>query len=148
MSRHNQLKEELSQMSESADFCDETVRENILSIILHIGKFFIKLSYLYNFEHFLADISNPTKTFSEAKTWAERVVTEFFMQGDVEKEFEKKVAAINDRENNSTARIQVGFIQFCVKPIILLWVETLHSHPTAKGILDQLEENLRTYQSL
>ena len=48
-----------------------------------------------------ADISNPTRSFKVSKIWAERVVDEFFEQGDLEKRKHLTVSPNMDRSTSS-----------------------------------------------
>ncbi len=70
-----------------------------------------------------ADISNPTKPFDIYKSWAERVMDEFWRQGDREKELSLPVSFLCDRNTNTLAGAQIGFIEGIVHPFISSFVE-------------------------
>lgn len=44
-----------------------------------------------------ADISNPTRPFDVAQLWSQRIVSEFFQQGDKEKALGVEVTMLCDR---------------------------------------------------
>jgi hypothetical protein len=64
-----------------------------------------------------SDVSNPGKTFEQAKYWAEMVQEEFFAQGDLEKERNLPVSAFMDREKPDLAKMQLNFIDYLVLPL-------------------------------
>ena len=66
------------------------------------------------------DISNPTKPFHLYTFWAEKVVAEFFRQGDKEKELGLKVSVNCDRLTTSLPQSQIGFMNFIVGPFLLV----------------------------
>ncbi|KAJ1466431.1 hypothetical protein T484DRAFT_1861651, partial [Baffinella frigidus] len=51
------------------------------------------------------------KPFDVARRWALRVTDEFFLQGDVEREFEMEVTPMCDRATQSRVALQTGFIK-------------------------------------
>jgi len=65
--------------------------------------------------HF-ADISNPAKPILIAKKWAERVMTEFFNQGDRERDLGLPVTPMMDRKVSLIEKVQSGFLNFVVLP--------------------------------
>merc|ERR1711916_274475 len=65
-----------------------------------------------------ADLANeirPDHKLSEK--WASCVMSEFFNQGDLEKKLGIEVGFLNDRHKTSTAKGQVGFIDFLAMPL-------------------------------
>lgn len=50
-----------------------------------------------------ADIGNPTRPFDIAKTWAEKIVSEFFYQGDREKGLGYEISMLCDRSTTNFA---------------------------------------------
>eukprot|EP00747_Dinoflagellata_sp_TGD_P101010 gnl/TRDRNA2_/TRDRNA2_168214_c8_seq3.p1 gnl/TRDRNA2_/TRDRNA2_168214_c8~~gnl/TRDRNA2_/TRDRNA2_168214_c8_seq3.p1 ORF type:complete len:307 (-),score=62.21 gnl/TRDRNA2_/TRDRNA2_168214_c8_seq3:226-1086(-) len=68
------------------------------------------------FLHF-ADISNSMKPMRICKLWALRVLEEFFLQGDTEKERGVPVQALNDRDKVNRPLSQIGFIEFLISPL-------------------------------
>lgn len=64
-----------------------------------------------------ADINNPAKPLPVVKIWTERVMEEFFHQGDLEKAKGMDVSPLCDRATVSRAKSQMGFINFVVMPL-------------------------------
>jgi hypothetical protein len=54
-----------------------------------------------------ADISNVVKPFPIAKNWADILLSEFFVQGDMEKEKGLPVTPIMDRETVVQAQVRI-----------------------------------------
>ncbi|KAL0197130.1 hypothetical protein M9458_005670, partial [Cirrhinus mrigala] len=117
-----------------------------------------------------ADLSNPTKPLAVYRQWTERIMEEFFRQGDKERErgmeispmCDKHTARMNTHTNihSQPSRtqaapkrslcllgflIQVGFIDYIVHPLWETWGDLVH--PDAQEILDTLEDNRDWYQS-
>merc|ERR1712113_192671 len=72
-----------------------------------------------------ADISNPCKSFAIAIKWSERVLNEFFTQGDVEKCLGLPVSPMCDRISTNIPGSQIGFIDFIVQPAFEVVSKTL-----------------------
>lgn len=70
-----------------------------------------------------ADISHPAKRWDVHRQWTERLVEEFFRQGDREKELGLTVSPLCDRNNTAVPDSQVGFINFIVSPTMQLVAE-------------------------
>lgn len=64
-------------------------------------------------------MSNPLKPFDLSKTWAMRVLDEFFQQGDEEKQQGLPVGMLNDRDKVNKPGSQHGFITFLVSPLVV-----------------------------
>mmetsp|Transcript_5958 Transcript_5958/g.9447 ORF Transcript_5958/g.9447 Transcript_5958/m.9447 type:complete len:245 (+) Transcript_5958:3-737(+) len=62
-----------------------------------------------------ADISNQTKPFETASQWTDRVLEEFFAQGDEEARIGVPISQLCDR-NTDIPKSQIGFIKFIVLP--------------------------------
>lgn len=67
-----------------------------------------------------ADISNVSKPFDYANAWVQLVMSEFFKQGDKEKDLNLPVSPLCDRQKTDVDASEVGFIKFVVKP----WFES------------------------
>ena len=63
-----------------------------------------------------ADLSNPCRPFGLARRWAERVLEEFFAQGDRERAEGLPVSPLCARDGTLMAASQIGFIGFVVLP--------------------------------
>jgi len=64
-----------------------------------------------------ADLSNTCKPYNIARKWTDRVLDEFFAQGDQERVLGRELSPLCDRHSVSLAGSQVGFINFIVKPM-------------------------------
>ncbi|KAI6216518.1 Phosphodiesterase [Aphelenchoides fujianensis] len=93
----------------------------------------------------LADLSNPTKPIELYRCWNERILEEYWRQGDKEKEQGLEVSPMCDRGNVTIEKSQVGFIDYIVHPLFETWAELVY--PDAQEILDQLEDNRQWYLS-
>ena len=63
-----------------------------------------------------ADISNPCRPWELCKKWSDLVVTEFFQQGDLEKQLGLTVSPNMDRSHSNQIEISLGFGDVIVKP--------------------------------
>merc|ERR1719401_2266712 len=96
------------------------------------------LLWLELFLH-VGDCSNPLKPFAASQRWADRILAEFFAQGDVEKELGLPVGMLNDRDKVSRPGSQHGFINFLVAPLALGAVRIFHPlYPLAKNLVYNL----------
>ncbi|KAG9397391.1 3'5'-cyclic nucleotide phosphodiesterase [Carpediemonas membranifera] len=86
-----------------------------------------------------ADVSNPARPRPVYLAWTERVVTEFFVQGDAEKQLNHAVGQNNDRDTLVMAESQRGFMAFVTKPLFGL-LRDIAPDPSA---LEQVFENLQ-----
>ena len=65
-----------------------------------------------------ADVSNPAKQWDYYMVWTDRVMQEFYTQGDKEKEMGMKVTDGYDRANPTpSSKFQNGFMAFIIKPL-------------------------------
>jgi len=78
---------------------DETAMFALRSMILHC-----------------ADISNQGKSAGIAYQWSMRILKEFFIQGEIEKQLALPVSPLCDRKTIDIPASQVGFIDFIVRP--------------------------------
>merc|ERR1712241_1576463 len=87
----------------------------------------------------LSDISNPMRTFNVSYEWARRVNEEFFAQGDEMKAMKLEVPKMCDRNQTTIISNQIGFIEYCLKPLAqsmsLMIVEL-------EGCLGNIPENI------
>uniref|UniRef100_A0A8C9SNS7 3',5'-cyclic-AMP phosphodiesterase n=1 Tax=Scleropages formosus TaxID=113540 RepID=A0A8C9SNS7_SCLFO len=63
-----------------------------------------------------ADLSNPTKPLAVYRQWTERIMEEFFRQGDKERERGMEISAMCDRHTASVekSQVQTGCVCVCV----------------------------------
>ena len=91
------------------------------------------------------DISNPTKTFNIYNLWANKVMSEFFRQGDKEKELGLKVSMNCDRLTTTLPQCQIGFMNYIVGPLFISIVEIF---PELNFLLDNLNNNIEKYKKI
>ncbi|KAJ3105149.1 cAMP-specific 3',5'-cyclic phosphodiesterase 4D [Phlyctochytrium planicorne] len=98
-----------------------------------------------------ADVSNPTKSWPEYGEWINRIMEEWFMQGDKEKSLGLSISPFCNRDANMTspAESQSSFIDFIVGPLFDAfgnWVEMgevlggLEANRVKWGVLLSLEK--------
>ncbi|KAL9648301.1 hypothetical protein ABK040_006263 [Willaertia magna] len=87
-----------------------------------------------------ADVSNPTKSYSIYYQWIERVMTEFYRQGDKELELGLNISPFMDRRTPNVPKCQTGFIEYIVNPIFKLLFE--FNQEETLFIQNQLNDNL------
>eukprot|EP00762_Andalucia_godoyi_P001449 ANDGO_00189.mRNA.1 putative 3' len=63
-----------------------------------------------------SDISNPSKPLGLCVRWADRVMVEFFMQGDKERSLGLTISPFCDRYTSHVAKCQLGFLDYVVLP--------------------------------
>jgi len=95
------------------------------------------------FLHF-CDISNPMKPWAICKAWAERVLDEFFDQGDKEKALAIPVGMLNDRDKVNRPGSQHGFINFMVAPIVF---ETVRIFQPLDLLMKHMASNLAEWRN-
>lgn len=64
-----------------------------------------------------ADLSNTTKSHDVYTEWTNRIMTEFFQQGDEEKRRHMPVSPLMDRETVDIPRSQHTFISILILPL-------------------------------
>ncbi|KAM5187568.1 3',5'-cyclic-AMP phosphodiesterase 4C isoform 1-T1 [Callospermophilus lateralis] len=99
---------------------------------------------LQNLVH-CADLSNPTKPLPLYRQWTDRIMAEFFQQGDRERESGLDISPMCDKHTASVEKSQVGFIDYIAHPLWETWADLVH--PDAQDLLDTLEDNREWYQS-
>ena len=92
-----------------------------------------------------ADISNPAKPRFLQLQWTERVMAEFFLQGDKEKALGISVSAFMDRDKPTVAQCQMGFISVLVKPLYAEWRKLLGDG--MQPSVDALADNLHAWET-
>ena len=92
-----------------------------------------------------ADISNPCKPWELCKLWSDRVVEEFFMQGDREKQEGLPVSPNMDRDNTHQAKMSLNFIDFIVAPLFVAMTTLL---PRMQLACDTLSSNRDQWESI
>ncbi|EIE22231.1 HD-domain/PDEase-like protein, partial [Coccomyxa subellipsoidea C-169] len=92
-----------------------------------------------------ADISNAVKPIAIAQKWANRVLEEFFLQGDQERAQGLPVSPLMDRHTTSLAISQINFIEFVVAP---LFHQVGRVFPELRATVQYLWENRRLWNEL
>lgn len=134
MSKHMSLLAELKTMVET-----KKVAGSGYIVLEHYQD---RLRVLQNMLH-CADLSNPTKPLEIYRAWNERVMNEFFLQGDREAREGLEISPMCDRHKASIEKSQVGFIDFIAHPLWESWSDLVA--PDAQDILDTLEANRNWY---
>ncbi|XP_053711067.1 cAMP-specific 3',5'-cyclic phosphodiesterase 4C-like [Synchiropus splendidus] len=134
MSKHMTLLADLKTMVET--------KKVTSSGVLLLDNYTERIQVLRNMVH-CADLSNPTKPLPLYRQWTERIMEEFFRQGDKERERGMEISAMCDKHTASVEKSQVGFIDYIVHPLWETWADLVH--PDAQELLDTLEENREWY---
>uniref|UniRef100_A0A1A8L241 Phosphodiesterase n=1 Tax=Nothobranchius pienaari TaxID=704102 RepID=A0A1A8L241_9TELE len=134
MSKHMTLLADLKTMVET--------KKVTSSGVLLLDHYTERIQVLKNMVH-CADLSNPTKPLPLYRQWTERIMEEFFRQGDKERERGMEISAMCDKHTASVEKSQVGFIDYIVHPLWETWADLVH--PDAQELLDTLEENREWY---
>uniref|UniRef100_A0A3B3W0T7 Phosphodiesterase n=1 Tax=Poecilia latipinna TaxID=48699 RepID=A0A3B3W0T7_9TELE len=137
MSKHMNLLADLKTMV-------ETKKVTNLGVLL-LDNYSDRIQVLQNMVH-CADLSNPTKPLELYRKWTDRIMVEFFTQGDRERDKGMEISPMCDKHNASIEKNQVGFIDYIVHPLWETWADLVH--PDAQEILDTLEDNREWYQSM
>ena len=90
-----------------------------------------------------SDIGNVTKGRTICLGWTERVVAEFFAQGDLEAELNLPVTPFMDRNSAVIPKQQIGFYNFIAKPMF----EALDGFIDMTGPLSNLESMYEHWSS-
>ncbi|XP_014004811.2 cAMP-specific 3',5'-cyclic phosphodiesterase 4D isoform X3 [Salmo salar] len=122
----------------------ETKKVTSLGVLL-LDNYSDRIQVLQNMVH-CADLSNPTKPLEVYRKWTDRIMVEFFTQGDRERDKGIEISPMCDKHNASVEKTQVGFIDYIVHPLWETWADLVH--PDAQDILDTLEDNREWYQSM
>ncbi|XP_064355272.1 3',5'-cyclic-AMP phosphodiesterase 4A isoform X1 [Dromaius novaehollandiae] len=137
MSKHMSLLADLKTMVET--------KKVTSSGVLLLDNYTDRIQVLRNMVH-CADLSNPTKPLELYRQWTERIMEEFFRQGDRERERGMEISPMCDKHTASVEKSQVGFIDYIVHPLWETWADLVH--PDAQEILDALEDNRDWYHSM
>uniref|UniRef100_V9KHD5 Phosphodiesterase n=1 Tax=Callorhinchus milii TaxID=7868 RepID=V9KHD5_CALMI len=137
MSKHMSLLADLKTMVET--------KKVTSSGVLLLDNYTDRIQVLRNMVH-CADLSNPTKSLELYRQWTDRIMDEFFHQGDKERERGMEISPMCDKHTASVEKSQVGFIDYIVHPLWETWADLVH--PDAQDILDTLEDNRDWYQSM
>ncbi|KRY21864.1 putative 3',5'-cyclic phosphodiesterase pde-4 [Trichinella patagoniensis] len=130
MSKHMSLLADLKTMVETKKVSGPGVPS--------LEKYSDRIQVLQNMIH-IADLSNPAKPITLYQQWIDRLLEEYWKQGDRERELGLEISPMCDRRNVSREKSQVGFIDYIVHPLMETWADLVY--PEGQAVLDQLEEN-------
>uniref|UniRef100_A0A8C3X4R6 Phosphodiesterase n=1 Tax=Catagonus wagneri TaxID=51154 RepID=A0A8C3X4R6_9CETA len=136
MSKHMNLLADLKTMV-------ETKKVTSLGVLL-LDNYSDRIQVLQSLVH-CADLSNPTKPLPLYRQWTDRIMAEFFQQGDRERQSGLDISPMCDKHTASVEKSQVGFIDYIAHPLWETWADLVH--PDAQDLLDTLEDNREWYQS-
>lgn len=105
-----------------------SLQQEILDIVIHA-----------------CDISNPTKPYEVYEKWADKVMEEFWLQGDKEKELGLPISFLCDRNTTTKAQGQVGFMEGVVLPFFTSFVELF---PGLGFLIDNLQKNKKIFKAV
>lgn len=75
-----------------------------------------------------ADLSNPTKPLQLYRQWTDRIMEEFFSQGDRERERGMEISPMCDKHNASVEKSQVRFLAWQNKVFSIVTVVPMTTH--------------------
>jgi len=90
-----------------------------------------------------ADVSNPVRAFPVSRYWAEMIQSEFFLQGDKERDLGIPISPFMDRDSpEALPRMQISFLDYVVEPLSSRLVAFL---PDTNEVLTNLQNNRTTW---
>eukprot|EP00913_Durusdinium_trenchii_P014641 g13737.t1 len=89
----------------------------------------------------LSDIGGIAKPFQLHAYWATRIQSEFFLQGDVEREVGLPCSPFCDRQVQKVAESQQGFYTYIVKPLYDCVMPFVHSPRVELEVIHNITEN-------
>jgi len=137
MSKHMSLLADLKTMVETKKVAG--------SGVILLDNYNDRIQVLQNMVH-CSDLSNPTKPLEIYRRWVDRIMEEFFRQGDREREETLEISPMCDRYNATIEKSQVGFIDYIVHPLWETWADLVY--PDSQDILETLESNRDWYHSM
>jgi len=118
--------------------------EQIFENIDNVALFGTQQEFLNILLH-TADISNPTKPLHIYERWVDKVMGEFWNQGDREKEIKLPISFLCDRNTTSVFKAQLGFIDGIVFPLLTTIVDFF---PGLSFLMDNCSKNKDHYKKL
>lgn len=93
-----------------------------------------------------ADLSSCARPWHVASRWTDRIMEEFFAQGDEERlRGFPTVSPMMDRNACNIPRVQMGFIDVIARPLIVMVVGTTGDH---SNIIEELDKNRSIWSSI
>jgi hypothetical protein len=93
----------------------------------------------------VGDLGNPAKPLRIYLEWTERVVEEFFRQGDREKELGIPISPMMNREKPNVEKSQIGFMDYVINPLFKLWSQLIPDE--SQCCLDNIKFNRQHWES-
>lgn len=112
--------------------------DKIIEGLDSVATFAIQQEFLNVLIH-ASDISNPTKPMSVYSVWIDKIMEEFWNQGDKEKGLNLPISFLCDRDTTNIPKAQVGFIENIVSPLVKSITEYF---PGLMFLLQNLNDNL------
>ena len=75
-----------------------------------------RMDFMKGLLHF-ADIQNPFKPMELYQNWTDRIATELFAQGDLERNLNIPISPLCDRKKHDVRQLEIGFIDYIVTPL-------------------------------
>lgn len=88
-----------------------------------------------------SDVSGSCKSFEHHVQWTCRILTEFFNQGDVERDLGLPCSPFCGRYSTKVAESQNGFFNFIVRPLYGAFEEFLGSRRVHLEVLPEVDKN-------
>jgi len=142
--KHNEMIKELNilyQMNSEVFDCPSGVSEELIQVLQTPANTQLMVNALLH----CGDIGNPMKPWELCKSYADKILDEFFAQGDREKELGIPVQVLNDRDKVSRPNSQIGFIEFVIAGMAESMVNLF---PTLDSLSDNLRENVERWLKL
>jgi hypothetical protein len=92
-----------------------------------------------------SDVGNPSRPWKNCYEWAVRVMNEFFVQGDKEREMGLPISNLCDRFTVSVPKSQIGFTELFIEPTFNLLVNLF---PAVAENLRIIAENKEKWKEL
>ena len=121
--------------------------ENVPKILENLDKmglFSLQQQFMDIIIH-ACDISNPTKPLDVYEQWADKVMNEFWLQGDKEREMGIPISFLCDRYTITKAQGQVGFMEGVVTPFFSFFVKFF---PGIDFLTDNLSKNKEAFKKI
>ncbi len=74
-----------------------------------------------------ADVSNPTRPLNISRRWSEKIMEEFFLQGDAERRQNLPISYLCDRDSITVPKSQSDFFSFVALPLFKAWTQFVKS---------------------
>ncbi len=95
-----------------------------------------------------SDVGHSAKALSQHLKWTERIIEEFYQQGDEERKHGLPVSPFMDRYKDNVPKAQVGFLDFLVLPMYEAWSAYLDLPETVIPCVRQIKANRAHWNSL